>query len=192
MAALLVLGVAPALAAGASASNLSAFLLKKGDEGPYARQGTAQTGTGASAWANLLDTNSSGTADIKRWRAEGLVAGATVQLITPDGGEGISWVEQFKTSASAKREAAYILRTSIQPTKNERVTTFAVPGMSQAKGYAYSGSAKHAKPTADNVVWTEGACALLLGNYNAGGLSTSSIMKAVMKIYTRTGRRCPA
>ena len=192
MATLFALCVAPAFAFGGSASNLPAFLLKKGDESGYVRQGQVQTGTGASAWANAIDTNTSSAADIKRWQSEGLVAGATVQLTTPGGNEGVSWVEQFKSSASAKREAAYDFSTNIQPTKTARVTKFSVPGVPQAKGYAYSSNAKHAKPTADNVLWTEGTCALLLGNYDPSGLSTSSIAKAVTKIYRRTGRTCPS
>ncbi|MGH2872385.1 MAG: hypothetical protein ACRDL5_07960 [Solirubrobacteraceae bacterium] len=189
LAGVFALGVAPALAGDGGVAKLTTLLFQKGDEWAYVRQGPLQTAANASAWAHIYGAKSARSADIKRWRSEGLMAAAMVGTGTAAGSEGVSWVERLKSPASAEREAADVFSTDTGP-KQQPVTAFSVPGVAHAKGFAYA--PKNVKPTADNVVWTQGACTLLLGNYNTGGLSINAIAKAVKAIYVRTGHRCPA
>jgi hypothetical protein len=187
-------GIANALAAG-SAPHLTELLLKRGDEASTAPFGAVQVAKGVREWASVLDTSSSGVGDRKRWRSEGLVAGAFEYTLTTNGTghQGVSWVEEFKSAASAKREIAHIFKVGTNPPLEEyQLVDFRVPGVPGAKGFAITAVGQHSGPSPADVVWTEGTCALSINSeIDATTRSRRAMATAAGNIYKRTGGHCP-
>lgn len=188
-------GVAAALVLPASAiaaSSLSQFVVLPGEETGFV---PAKTQSDASIKAYVHgDSRKQAKEETKQLRAEGFVAArfefthdATLHA------EGLSSVVELGSPAQADRWLADELRTDIAAQgKNAHVHRFSVAGVPGAKGFdAKDGTNPQA---ASNVLWREGKCVLLVGDFLPKGsitALTAPVKAGTLAVYQRTGGTCP-
>jgi hypothetical protein len=172
-----------------TSSPLDAWLVTGDEEPGYVAAGTTADNTVQQFVAP--EPNSQRTADAAQLRENGFRSAATENLnATRAAGNGaaISLVIELGSPAAAKREAAGQLRSAIAAQgSGAPIKRFTVAGVPGASGFTASlpGSG------AANVVFVEGSCVLLIGDFNPPGSLTAPLHHAVVAVYRRTHGTCP-
>jgi hypothetical protein len=171
-----------ASAAAFAASGDESALLVKGGEAPGYKAGKRARSTDVQAFVVSTGAPASQRgALLRHYVSEGFVAASSEPLTGAGGAGGVSTVLRFRTAAGAKKEQAYAL-TRIGPQR------FAVPGVPGAKG----AWVRDDQGAAADVVWTEGACVALIGDYVPGVTipATTPLVTAAKAIVKRTHGAC--
>ncbi len=119
----------------------------------------------------------------RRYEVELFRAAALEQTAGSGGAQGVSNVIEFATAAGAQKEMANLLDP---PGVSAR---FPVAGIPTADGLT-EGSAQNG--SAANVVWVQGRCILLVGDFRPTGTAPRQpLIKAAKAVYDRTHGTCP-
>lgn len=189
LAALAALAATSVAALGAT-TGLGRFLLRSHDETGFVVDGHPKTAGSLNAWLNNVwgEPAQQRAVDSKRLRAEHFRRGMWERTSGPQGAMGVSWVMELGSSAAARREANFQFQSGFatQPSTPKR---FGVPGVPGARGYVSGGGRTGG---AANVVWAQGRCTFLVGDYRPGaGSLTGPVTAGAKAIHRRTHGKCP-
>ncbi len=169
----------------AKPTGLALYVEQSGDEPGFVPSGALTNTSSAAVFAGAANPNSSASYT-RQLQKSGFVAGA-VEAIGGSGGNGISSVIEFKSTAGARTFEASSLRSFLRGAKR-----FAVPGVPGAYGFGYLGNA--AGGTAVNVIWVDGDCYAVIGNAATGAIPVSSLSKPIVHgantIFDRSRGHC--
>lgn len=139
-------------------SGVKGRVLTAGELVGFKPTGNRTLGISAESWVHEDGTPESQRAsEVKRLTGLGFIAAIAEHLQPTKGGnaEGLSVVEQFHSSDAAQTELAYQVKQNL----GAGVTTFAVPGISGAKGFGSSRS----ETSAVNVAFSKGPYYYIVG-----------------------------
>jgi hypothetical protein len=165
-------------------SRLTKFLLAAGEE-PGFPPDPSQGGS-FSTLQGWVDFTLLTKADARLLQSEGFVAAAQENV----GGanhDGASFVEEFRTPAGARREAANDASEAKQSAgPGSAVVFFSVPGLANAHGVLIG----QAGGIGTDIYWTQGRCTLWLGNEASEPLKFQ-VEAGAKAINRRTRGTCP-
>lgn len=162
---------------------LTSLLVSRGEE-PGFTLTPPRTMTSVAAWVSFAGGSPTQAAtETRRYELELFRAAALEQTPGSGGAQGVSNVIEFATAAGAQKERANLLHP---PGVSAR---FPVAGLPTAGGLA-EGSAQNG--SAANVVWVQGRCTLLVGDFRPTGTAPRQpLIKAAKAVYNRTHGTCP-
>jgi hypothetical protein len=109
--------------------------------------------------------------------------------------EGVSTVIVFETSAGAKADLKRELKLDLAPSqvgKHIVVTRFKVPGVPEASAYELSGFGRKDEEAVANVLFVEGSCLLIVGDYEPRGKEAAKpVIAGTRALHRRIAGRCP-
>jgi hypothetical protein len=164
---------------------IGALVLRRGELPGFTGQGGAITATTGSAFAANegipRDQIEKEAARLARAR---FVAGAIEHLVSPSGAEGLSVVDRFRSSKSARAEIAF----AATPQPGSKQTDFTVPGIPGARGF----DASSAQSSGHNIAFAVGSYYYLVGVGWPTGLShppsRARLATAAQRLYKRVQR----
>jgi hypothetical protein len=172
-------------------SPLDAWLVKGNEEPGYAGSGTTANVTVAQFVAP--EPANVAAVDAAQLKRNGF-RGAAVENLNPtsvsNNGAAVSLVIELASSAAARRQQAVQLRIAISSQGAGTVIKhFTVAGVPGAQGF--TGTAPQRGAGAANVVFAEGSCVLLIGDFNPVGNLIAPVKHAAAAVYQRTHGACP-
>jgi hypothetical protein len=187
------LSAALALAAGAlAATSLTQFVVLPGEETGFLPE-KPQSVTTLKAYVRGA-TRKEAQRETKRLSSEGFVA--AIREHTRDAklhAEGLSTALALGSPAAAAKELASELKSDIAAQgKSAIIHWFVIAGVPGAVGF--TATEHHHPGGASNVVWREGSCVLLVGDFLPHGSSaalTAPVTAGTLAVEGRTAGACP-
>jgi hypothetical protein len=193
---LTVLSCLPALcltARTAASPPLTHFLLRSGDQPGFSVSGTPKTVASAVEFMQGGASPSQISSAVSILNHAGFVQAAE-EHTSGAGGQGFSFVVEFKSAAGARAGAALLLYLAGQ-TKGTKPKVFTITGFANARGVTQVATA--GAGASANVYWFDGRCMLGLGlltkagAHKTGAQLARPVVLGIKKQLIRFGSSCP-
>jgi hypothetical protein len=163
-----------------SSASLARYVVRAGEETGYSPKRAPTFYGSAAEWTA---GNSTAAVDAKRLRGEGFRGALTQSMAGAHGAQGISIVIALASPTAARSEEQSQLKEDIADQSPSPVTRFTIKQLPTSTAFTAKGDGG----VAANVLFVEGSCVLLVGDFTATNLNPRPpITAGALKIYART------